>query len=406
MTGTAQDRITEVEIENVRSIGRLRLALDGLVVLIGPNAAGKSTVLECLEILAKAGQHLDFMSEGVSRHGPLDSLLRSGETTMRFGATIEGGDSTLTYSFALTRMAREQYVISSERLVAVTGPLQGRVLLERTQSACATLNPLTGEMVPVAFQPTALLIGQLPWAASSEMDRTRRALKGIRVHVPFDVTPIWIANEERRQPELREAAQIGKALELNRRGGNLANCFHALKADPAFQWPRILDRVRLGLGADVVDLMTPAAGRGLIELVVSFRGLRDPVPAACLSDGQLTYLAFVALVEMSPGGLLAIDEPELHLHPELVVRVVGLLEDLALRQPILVATQSDRVLDALADPQRSVMLCDLDEKRRMQVLRPDAERLQEWLAEFSGLGRIRENDYLPLVMKRDAAATS
>jgi recombinational DNA repair ATPase RecF len=48
------DRITRLRIENVRAIEFVDLVLGWpLTVLIGENGSGKSTILECLELLRK-----------------------------------------------------------------------------------------------------------------------------------------------------------------------------------------------------------------------------------------------------------------------------------------------------------------------------------------------------------------
>mgnify|MGYP003592898466 CR=1 FL=1 len=52
------------------------------------------------------------------------------------------------------------------------------------------------------------------------------------------------------------------------------------------------------------------------------------------------------------------DEPELHLHPGLLTRVVQFLAASAESHPVLLATHSDHLLDALTEPARSVRVCE------------------------------------------------
>jgi predicted ATPase len=91
--------------------------------------------------------------------------------------------------------------------------------------------------------------------------------------------------------------------------------------------------------------------------------------------------------------VLAIDEPELHMHPMLLARVVGMMEEVAESCPVVLATHSDRLLDALSDPAGSVVLCDLDERRTTRFQRPNPERLEEWLESYRGLGSLRAEGY-------------
>ena len=160
-------------------------------------------------------------------------------------------------------------------------------------------------------------------------------------------------------------------------------------------WARVIQRAQLGLGHDVRDFRLTPSGRGEIELEVVFGSAPDaPVPARNLSEGQLSYLAFIALCELeTPRSLLVFDEPENHMHPALLARAIGLLEEISQSCPVIVATHSDRLLDALAQPDRSVVLCQLDETRAMELRRPNKQRLDEWMAQYRGLGSLRSEGY-------------
>ena len=48
--------VRRLVVSNLGCIDRLRLDLDGLTVLIGENGTGKSTILECFELLRRANQ--------------------------------------------------------------------------------------------------------------------------------------------------------------------------------------------------------------------------------------------------------------------------------------------------------------------------------------------------------------
>jgi len=101
-------------------------------------------------------------------------------------------------------------------------------------------------------------------------------------------------------------------------------------------------------------------------------------------------------------GFLAFDEPESHMHPELLVRVVWLLEEIAASCPVIVSTHSDRLLDALSEPARSVVLCELDETRSTRLRRPDPAALDRWLKRYRGVGELRSQGYAPHVFQEIA----
>ncbi|MEM9454429.1 MAG: AAA family ATPase [Myxococcota bacterium] len=188
---------------------------------------------------------------------------------------------------------------------------------------------------------------------------------------------------------------VERSESLARYALNLPNVFQHLRNSGDDVWTRVIERARMGLGDDVRNFRISPSGRGSIELEVVFGSAPDnPLPVEYLSEGQIAYLAFLALVELHQSrSLLTFDEPEMHLHPALLTRVVGLLEEAAEHAPVVVATHSDRLLDVLTDPVASVVLCDLDDHRAMRLRRPNAEKLAEWLEDYRGFGSIRAEGY-------------
>jgi predicted ATPase len=96
--------------------------------------------------------------------------------------------------------------------------------------------------------------------------------------------------------------------------------------------------------------------------------------------------------------LLAIDEPELHLHPALLGRAVALLSSLEGPAPVVLSTHSDRILELLDDPVASVRVCGLEPGGRTSLSVLDREGLARWLEEYGDLGQLRASGYLPRVL--------
>lgn len=245
----------------------------------------------------------------------------------------------------------------------------------------------------------------LPLAAPSSrrVERMREALAGLEVHLGFDSLAAWAARSIQRVPTLRGASLLYPASRLSMLGGNLASAWAELRNQASADWERTLDLVRAGIGPQVdTVLVPPDMGGGSVTLALRFRHLPNPIPASQLSDGQLAWLAFVAMVRLaSSRTLLVIDEPELHLHPHLVSAVVELLQGLGVG--VLVSTHSDRVLAELRAPAEQVRVCEIDEQGRATVARLDAEELARWLQDYSDLGAIREAGYLARLIVRTPA---
>jgi predicted ATPase len=423
--------ITELRIEGLRTIERATLTLDGLTVLIGENGSGKSSIIEACEILRRAtGEH--FLDELYTIHGGLGALLRQGAPGLKLGVTIAvrsgeaasknvggnvvseiesihydltlrpaGSFATLHETMRVTGLPKAQSHStkkarkgSARRSAAAETAV---MVIERNGKELVFMPGRSGAWVR-AFDERVPLVAQLDLPALGDLELnaikyTAFLLKKIRVHLPFETMPAWAARSLDRKSALRSPSLFAPANHLEKLGLNLANAFHALKNQfGRDEWQRTVDYVRLGLGDRIEDVTTWAdPGGGNIGLSIKQRGVDRPIPAAQLSDGTLAYLAFIALFRLNPQhpSLLALDEPDLHLHPRLLMRVLDFLETMAHENPVLVATHSDRLLDGLRDPARSVVLCELDEHDKTRLLRPNAEALERWLERYRGLGEIR-----------------
>lgn len=120
---------------------------------------------------------------------------------------------------------------------------------------------------------------------------------------------------------------------------------------------------------------------------VTFNEGEYNIPATRLSDGTLRYLCLLAILcDPEPPPLIAIEEPELGLHPDILPRLADLLRDASTRTQLLVTTHSDVLVDALSDSPESVVVCE-KHAGQTHFQRLSAEALRPWLAEYS-LGQL------------------
>jgi predicted ATPase len=398
------DRISRISISGLRVIREASLELGGLTVLIGDNGAGKSTVLEALELLRQAAKPgVSFVSDIVIRkHGGLPALLTRGAKELRLGVTIQGSGPELVYEMAVVNTGTTT-AISGEWLRILVdpdgsaGPAYQQVLTRNEREVrFFDVNRVGSPGTVAKLDGYTLALTALGVMAPPEVKRAAEALGNIEVHVPFEVRPLWQQDELDQRTGPRWPSVLEKAGALERYGMNLASVFHHLRnVVGGDTWNRVVDRARFGLGDDLRDLVLSVSGRGAVELEVVLGCFPDqPLPAFSLSEGQLSYLCLVTLAELvRERSALALDEPEQHLHPALLARTVWMLEELAQELPVIVATHSDRLLDALSEPASSVVLCELDEQRLASFRRPNPERLSDWLEHYRGIGTLRAEGY-------------
>jgi predicted ATPase len=398
-------KLLELRVRGLRTLADVTLPLSGLTVLIGENGAGKSSLIEAFQLARLlAGQGWDEqVDRQVGRHS-LGSAVRSTSGELRIDVRVEFQGRNLTYSVALEHpggwISAEELreIPEGVRLSEVDADpkeLAGRALIKRQSSSLLLVE--TGDDQQIAGRTT--LFEYFGGRPPIELAGVAAALAGIDVQLPFAVTSGWANRMMSSGPSPREPQVLEPTSRLHLFGRNLANAYHTLKNNGSQRWQTTLELLRLGLGPDLLDVQTPTAGGGHVSLAVEFAGSVGQITAFQLSDGQLAYLAFVALVQLDPGRtLLCFDEPEQHLHPALLARVLQLFEDASTRHPVVIATHSDRLLDYLSDPVASVLVCELDAERRTTLRRLDQAQLDKWLESYGGVGEIRAGGQLGSIL--------
>lgn len=391
-------RLLEIRVRGLRTLADVSLPLGGLTVLVGDNGTGKSTLLEALRIVSLIPSGKLF--EELHRSHAIGSAVRRDCPGVAIDVRFELDDVEYLYSMTLSSDVRG---VAAESLVRLRDEAMfcERVGDKITNSTGFAAGAFEG------ISRTLLLLDHL--ASNSSFDpifaRTAALLAGIDSHLPFDVAAMWgkrtrgsAEKSHIREPRL---AEPGERLAMF--GDNLVNVYQTLRNDKSrSHWQDTLDLIRLGLGTDIEDITVSAAGGGYTTLAVEFRSI-GKIPALQLADGLLTYLAFVALIRLDEGRtLLAFDEPETHLHPALLARVVTLFEDAASRYPVVLSTHSDRLLDALPDPVASVVVSELDAKHRTNLRRLDPEQFEKWCDDYLGVGDIRAESQLESILAESA----
>lgn len=399
----SRDRITRIRIQGLRSLEDVTLELAGLSVLIGDNGTGKSAIIEALETLRYFSERAASVNSYFEEH---PWSIRSGRGKLKLAIDIVNDDEAraprLNYEFAIVYNDSGRMGVATEQLLV--GPLPGKaeplVAIRRDYNNAEIFDQGQRKLVKVHPSPLHLLMTQVandpvregePEVQQAAVNRMAALLQRIEVHVPFESMAAWAARRTGRRSASREPQILQPTNRLELLAANLGNAYHSLKNEHGTaHWKETMEYVSLGLGLDVDDvgaIADAAGGQHAITVRYKSSGL---VPSSALSDGTLAYLAFVALLRLpSERSLLAFDEPELHLHPGLLVRVLAMLERIAEECPVVIATHSDRLLDALATPAASTVVCELGDHRQTRLRRLSSELLAEWMRDFRGLGDLR-----------------
>ena len=382
-------RVTEVRIDGMRCFSDFSLRTPGLVVLIGENGVGKSTVVEACELLRRTTDS-QFTTAVGGVHGGVRSLLRHGVNRLSLGVSIEGllGSSKADYRIALAREGG-RLVIVDEQLVwdgSVVGSRGSTTsILDFKDGNVSRQQSPSGESTFFSYV--------LQYPEIHPMRAIRDALLGIEVFPPLPVTARW-ASEGGPGSLVRLEQNASLERRVGRFGSNLPGALLELRNEPA-RWERYLMLVRAGLGEEIENIVIGPGDTPLLTFGIKYRGDPLPVTSESLSDGTVCVLTLLAILELRPPNrsLLVFDEPELHLHPSVIALLADRFEAAGTDQSVVVSTHADRFLDALRDPHRSAVVLERSATGSRQV-ELDPDRLKTWLGRYAGLGEIRRAGHL------------
>jgi predicted ATPase len=366
--------LQSIRLKNILSFKDVKLPLDSLNVLIGPNAAGKSNLIDIIGLLRAAPEDLNA---AILRGGGAPAWIRSGENGPPSAAGIECeltlDSGTLEYALEFSSADRA-LVIGRESLRRASQRGAG-VYFERS-AATVKFRQRSHNGGPAAQTAPIASHASVLSAIRDPLDRTPitrlgTELRRIRIYRTFDTGP---------QGQARTGAHTSLPKEfLDDTGYNLAVVLHEM------QFNGTIERVNAYLRrlADQFESVRVGLDSGVARVAVKEKGIEQPVPAARLSDGTLKFLCLMAaLLHDNPPPLICLEEPELGLHPDALQLVAEVLRDAAERTQLIVTTHSDALVDALSGRPEAVVVCERDFDNATSFQRLSRANLSLWLERY------------------------
>ena len=373
--------LTRIKLRNILSYGpsAQELDLEPLNVLIGPNASGKSNLIEVLGLLK---HHRTGFWRALSESGGADEWLWQepagsaegvGIAEIELTTSLPQVDPLLCYRLSFGSRGIETEELEAQGSEA-TRP--GTPLLTRSSNDATLFLPGNG-VLGGPRKERAIGIGRRELVASHfrdpfsfpELATLSDALGDISLHRDW---AFGHGNAVRRpQKPDHSSAFLDEAVDnlglvLNRLAEDMDAKRQLLDALSRL-YEGVTDyRVRIEYGQVRVFLM---------------EGHRQ-VPATRLSDGALRYLCLLAILcHRDPPWLVCVEEPELGLHPDILPGIADLLVEASERCQLIVTTHSEVLVDALTDTPESVVVCErFDGQTALKRLEQD--ELGHWLENY------------------------
>ena len=391
-----------------RLIGTLRLTnflsfgadsdeveLEPLNVLIGPNASGKSNVIEAMSLLSACPRDL---GASIRQGGGVAEWLWKGADPPPEAEL----DVTLNYPDSVSRLPlryRLRFGMVGQRLQVTDEAIENeRPAGPHEHDVYFYYRYQAGDPVLNVFETPA-----------ETGDGTRRDDRTVRRLRRETLDPEQSVLSQRRDPDLYpEVTFVGKTFSEMRfyREWNLGR-YTAARMPQKPDAPQdflLEDASNLGLVLNDlehrgepyreltrhlaqfyrgVDHLSVRILGGTVQLFLHEKGLAQPVPATRLSDGTIRYICLLSILcHPEPPPLVCLEEPELGLHPDVLPPLAELMVDAARRTQLIVTTHSDILVSALTDHAESVLVCERGETGTT-LTRHDPERLKKWLEDYT-----------------------
>ncbi|MCK6506778.1 ATP-binding protein [Myxococcota bacterium] len=352
--------LTHLHVRGFKSLRDVEVDLARLVVVFGPNAAGKSNLLESIVLLSRLvceNTLADAFDEGIRGYpaeaftlatGGVEHLLEGDVASMELVARVGSeGSAELEYGVGIgIRPRTGELQLLSEHLSKLDkrGRPLGNPVIERVDDAGRSQLRVRRKdkqshphYEPVGINHT--LVSNRQYAGATRypaVDALRREMSTWRVLYldPRDAM-------RRAQPP-REVDDIGE------RGEFLVPFLHRLASTPTHEraFAAIVRALRAVVPSieDVRTQLVPS--RGEIDLQIKQDGAW--MTARVVSEGTLRVLALCAMaVNPYHTGLVAFEEPENGVHPRRIEAVTRILVSAARRRQVVVTTHSPLVVAQL-----------------------------------------------------------
>jgi predicted ATPase len=380
--------LLRLEVEGFKSLKEVSWEPGALNVIIGPNGSGKSNLLDLLHMIRSAA--VGDLSDFVHFNGGIEALVWDGRREqVRLNVEIEGMEDEnldfLRYELTLKPYGAWSGFRVLERLVSSTArPLsKPSVWLQRDNDRASLYDTRLGKLVPIereiGSEQTLISSGSLP-TSPTPLSYFHFFTEDWSIYGGLDTSPDAL---------VRQAVLTRRDSVVDPDGDNLVSVLHTLYTENREFRHELNTAMQAAFGDSFEELIFPPAADQRVQLRVNWKTLKRSQPSAMLSDGTLRFLYLIAiLANPEPPMLIAIEEPEVGLHPSMFPIIAEYAAQAAQKSQVIFTTHSADFLDAFrhagVTPTTTVTQWR-DGATTLKVL--EGEELAYWLREYT-LGQL------------------
>ncbi len=359
--------LRRLKVQNYKSLRNIDIRLRPLNVLVGPNAAGKSNLLDCLAFLSDLAQ-----SKGGSafdkRGGFADMVWGGGDSDRERVIRIElegsvpfnSAKEPIEYSIVIGR--EEDGLIQEERA------LWGREKVELFRRQKTTVHDRRDNRSVQGYESA--------FARVTSSGGEAVALK--------EAIASWSIYDFQR-PMVTQRQRVRKETRLAYDGSNAATVLHWVRNEDVDTFDRLESLLKRAI-PEVEHLLTPPDEQGMVYIAFKEKAVPGRIPAWNLSEGSARLVAtLLALFVPRPPVLVAIEAPEISLHPYLAEFLADILILASEDTQILITTHSPHLLDYV--PAESLVIVT-KESAATKVKRVRRDRALKEALKTLGLGEM------------------
>ncbi len=362
-----------IRIKGFRRLVDVNLPFRPFCVLIGANGVGKTSFLDVFSLLAASAE--GKLNSKINELTGINSLItyeRTGQLSIELSMSVPQYEP-LIYSLSIAPSG-PSYILEEERLTQKRRPhLDPFIHIDAHGHDVKYFEVRQNHLLRPTWEHNLLetSLSQVPKMFQEPEDFRRRLASSTFYHA---------LNVEARSPvrlpqPMRPASLPGKD------GEDLVSCLYYLRETDRSRFEAIEDALHCAF-RDFERLDFPPVAAGTLAMTWKDAHFTRPIYTHQLSEGTLRFLWLTTLLQ-SPGltAVTLLDEPEVSLHPELLMLLADMMREASSRTQIIVATHSDRLIQFLKPEE--VVVMDVQEDGSSSMIWADDLDLDQWLDEFS-----------------------